>query len=105
MDSMNKERNLGIELLRIILMVFIIEGHFLVHTGLRESVDPFSAKWSLIWIVQALTVSAVNGFVLISGFYQRGTTIKLHKGLRLWGEVIFYSVALFILLVIFKWGG
>ena len=87
-------RNCGIELLRIVLMIFIIEGHYLAHTGIRESVPFLSVSWCVIWLLQSITVSAVDGFVFITGFYQKATNLNLKKVLTLWGKVFFYSVSI-----------
>ena len=98
-----KNRNIGVELLRIILMLFIVEGHLLTHTGIREQVSFMSVDWIIVWGIQSITVCAVNGFVLISGYYQRSCNLKLEKVLQLWGQVFFYSILLYI--ISFLWGG
>lgn len=90
----SNSRNYGIELFRIVLMIFIIEGHYLAHTTIRETVPFLSVSWCAIWILQSITVSAVNGFVFITGYYQKAVNLNLKKTLTLWGKVLFYSVSI-----------
>ena len=89
---MDKERYLGIDLLRIVLMLFIILGHLFAHTNIRAEVDVFSVKGLYIWLSQSLTVSAVNCFILITGFFMGEKNVSFSKMLKLWGKVLFYSI-------------
>lgn len=90
----SNSRNYGIELFRIILMLFIIEGHYLAHTAIRETVPFLSVSWCAIWVLQSITVSAVDGFVFITGYYQKTVNLNLKKVLTLWGKVLFYSASI-----------
>lgn len=103
---MEQKKNIGIELLRIILMLFIIEGHLLTHTQIRESLKFLSEKWIIVWGVQAITVSCVNTFVFITGYYLSSKEISWKKIFKLWGEVVFYSIGIeVIFILIFGWKG
>ena len=75
----DQERNFGVDFLRIILMVFIIIGHLYAHTGIRELLPFLSSKWIFTWFTQAITVCAVNCFVIITGYYMP------QRVYRLWG--------------------
>ena len=75
-------------------MAFIIEGHYLTHTTIRETTSFLSVSWCAIWILQSVTVSAVDGFVFITGYYQKSVNLNLKKVLTLWGKVLFYSASI-----------
>ncbi len=55
-------RNYGVEVLRIVLMMFIIIGHLFAHTKIREDLPFMSIKWMYTWGVQAITVCEVDCF-------------------------------------------
>lgn len=92
-------RNYGIEVLRILLMLFIIEGHFLTHTNIRETLPFLSTSWIVVWLIQAITVSAVDGFVFITGYYQKAKIVNVKRLFNLWGKVLFYSIFIFLIFV------
>lgn len=75
--SEGDKRNSSIELLRIILIVFIIFHHYCYH-GLEESAD-FSlqtidiGKRILIQLFHSGGIIANNAFALISGYYLSAT--------------------------------
>lgn len=97
---MEQRRNYGIDLLRNVLMLFIIIGHLFAHTGIRNEVSFLSNKWIFTWALQALTVSAVNCFVIITGYYMAFGAYNLWKGLKLWFKVLFYSVSIWVILLL-----
>ena len=59
-ERSNNSRNYGIELLRIVLMIFIIEGHYLAHTTIREIVPFLSVSWVAIWICYASNIMSIS---------------------------------------------
>lgn len=93
-------KNSGIELLRIVLMLMIIIGHLFCHTGIRNELDMFSVKWIFVWGVQTITVAAVNCFVLLTGYFMVYSEVKINKILQLWGNVLFFSITIFLSLTI-----
>ena len=98
---MTKVRNYGVDTLRIVLMFFIIIGHLFLHTGIREEVATYSAKWIFTWSVQAITVCAVNCFILITGYYMSTAEFSRKKMFKLWGQVLFFSVSIYFVALIF----
>lgn len=92
-----KQRNSNIELLRIIAMLMIVAHHFSVHGGF--SFDSSRISVNLIW-VQFLQLGGKVGvdiFVLISGYYLVSrTSFSTYKVLKLWGQMLFYSVVIFV---------
>lgn len=99
---MTKHHNYGIDLLRIVLMLFIISGHLLVHTNIRSDVTEYSSKWGFTWIYQTITVCAVNCFILITGYFSsvNNHSIRVKKIALLYGQVLFYSVVIYSVLVL-----
>lgn len=101
-NSHKRPHNYGIDLLRIVLMLLVVSGHLLVHTGVRMEVEYLSSKWILTWGYQSIIVCAVNCFVLITGYFSSsGGGIRVRKIAQLYGEVLFYSVFTYLALVIF----
>ena len=99
---MGKERNYGIDLLRVFLMLMIVAGHLLVHTGIRGELANFSFKWNYTWICQTILLCAVNCFVLITGYFANvnSHSIRIKKLLLLYGQVLFYSVSIYLILLV-----
>lgn len=103
---MEEKKNTGIELLRIVLMLFIIEGHLLTHTQIREALSFLSKKWVLVWGMQAITTCSVNTFVFITGYFLTSKDIEWKKIFKLWKEVAFYSIGIEIVFILFfGWRG
>lgn len=87
------------ELLRIIALFLIVMSHFSVHSGfVFSSSVPFINKYYLQ--ITVLGNLGVNLFVLISGYFlvDYHGTIEL-KAIRLWVQVLFYSVVLYLFFV------
>lgn len=95
-----KQRNYGVDLLRCVLMFFIIVGHLFAHTDIRNQVAFLSGKWLFAWVVQAVTVCSVNAFVIITGYYMSSKPYDLWKGIKLWIKVLIYSITIWIVFVL-----
>ena len=98
-----KERKSNIELLRIITMIMIVFHHFAVHGKFNFPIDSISINriWILfIWIFGKV---GVNIFVLISGYLLiNSKKLKITKVIKILSQLIFYSVSIYIVLVLFK---
>lgn len=101
MDLKLKERDMKFELLRIVAMIMIICWHYVSHGGAVPSTDFLSINYILAWLVKAFCVVAVNCYVLISGYYLIESKFKVKKIVKLWIQVAFYSITVFMILVIF----
>ena len=89
-----QRRNYGIDLLRILLMLLIIWAHLYSYTGVNKSLPFLSSKWIFTWFTFAATVSAVNCYIIITGYYMSKIRYDLYKIIKLWCKVLFYSIAL-----------
>lgn len=86
------KRNYGIDLLRIIAMINIINLHINLYSG-QLALKYTSSKFFNIWRLQAFSRWAVDCFGLISGIvgYKR---YKFSNLIYLWIQVTFYSISI-----------
>lgn len=97
----NKEREVGIELLRIVTMIMIILQHFCDKPGFTSQ-EIFASKISEIaWFLEGFANVAVNCYIFISGYFLIKSECRPKKLLNIWKEVLFYSVSIFLLFIIF----
>lgn len=87
-----KERNYGIDLLRIVSMVMIVLMHVLSFGGILWDGENFSASYYICWCFEALSVCAVNCYAMISGYVGYGKPTRISKLLQIWLQVLFYGV-------------
>lgn len=105
-------RNSNIELYRIICMIMIIAHHFVVNSGLTEgpmSESPTSLSSLYLSFFGMWGKTAINCFLMITGYYMCTKTISIRKFLKLILEVYFYSIIINILFHLFgveqfSWG-
>lgn len=87
-------RNSSFELLRIIAMLMIIGHHFVVHGGFLDTSTVNG------WILTFLEFGGKFGviiYILISGYFMVTAKFTFRKLFKLWCEVWFYSVVLYII--------
>lgn len=88
-----KQRNVAIEVLRILSMLLIIFLHSIDHRGVLETADTSSnGMYLYVQFTYMLTQVCVNIYVLISGYFLVTSKFKLQKLFALWLEVVFYSL-------------
>ena len=88
-----RERNYGIDLLRILSMFMVTLLHFCGYSGIGETADtgiPFYVS-SVFYVI---CYGAVNIFGLISGYVMLGSKIIYTRIVGLWFQVVFYSAAM-----------
>ena len=98
-----KERNSNLELLRIISMVLIVMSHSDDWMGLAKTYQTTVCvnKFITDWLHLGGQIG-VGCFLLISGYFMVNQQITLKKILRLWGEVLFYSISVWIVYAVVK---
>lgn len=98
-----KERNYGLELLRLVAAFYVLILHSLnMGDGLSVAAKG-TLSYNILWFLQIISYGAVNIFVLISGYAGSGSgNMKKDWGrlLTLWLEVIYYSVLVYLVFVI-----
>lgn len=96
------KRLANIELLRILAMCMVIMLHYLGKGELLPMVSIHMGKTGFVaWIMESLSVVAVNVYVLISGYFLVDTEFKPGKILKLVSQVLFYTILVTILSVCF----
>ena len=100
------ERKSNFELLRIIAILFIIFHHIAVHGGWADGgifyPEHLSANVFFLQSLFPLGKIGVNLFVLISGYFLINSCSKTWpKVVRLWVEMLFYSILIPLLFAIF----
>lgn len=90
-----KERNIGLDILRILSMFLITARHYIGYSEVA-GVLGFSANGILVNALSAISVTAANIFVLISGYFLVNSAFKPKRIVKIWAETFFYSVLFFI---------
>lgn len=92
-----KVRDSNIELLRILMMIVIVAHHYIVNSGIfqmivntppRQATSEFRTMFALLFGWGGKT--AINVFLLITGYFMCRQEFKWRKVLFLAGEVVFY---------------
>lgn len=94
-----KERHTGFELLRIVSMIMIVLMHIIGHGGLKDAVTPNMPLYHIYWLIYALSRVSTNCFVMLSGYYMVTSKLKPSRVLRVWCEVLFYSLLTYTIAV------
>lgn len=96
---MNK-RNSNIEVLRIIAIIMIIVSHYTVHSGINTYNLQIGLNRFILEIATLGNIGTVL-FVLISGcFLVNDNNSTMKKTIKLWIEIAFYSIMIYIVFVI-----
>ena len=93
----SRQRNLSVDILKILSMLMVIVLHTKTYGLNGVSLEPSTG---IYWIVSALhifSLVAVNCFVLISGYYNSSSATQPKKLLKLWLQVEFFSVGIYLI--------
>lgn len=93
---MKTERNIGIDLLKIVSMLMIVTLHMLGHGGVLDDMPPMSRCYQVAWLIEIACYGAVNCYALASGFLTARCNIR--KLMELWLQVMFYSLMITIVM-------
>ena len=97
-----KNRNANMELLRLLLMIMIIMLHALGKSKILVDVGSHpSLNGAIAWGLEALSLCAVNVFILLSGYYLINSKFRLGRLIELIAEMIFYSLGVFLVCYLF----
>ncbi|MEG0643134.1 MAG: acyltransferase family protein [Clostridia bacterium] len=94
------KRNLSLDLLKIISIFMVVMLHFLGKGGVLDVQYHGTLAYNISWMIEAFCLVAVNNLVLISGYFLIDANFKVKKVLKLWAQVLFYSIG-FLLIGIF----
>ena len=92
-------RRSDIELYRIVCMLLIVMHHYVVNSGLMDAGGPIQtngmAKRTLfLLLLGAWGKTAINGFIMITGYFMCKKNITLIKFLKLLFETMFYRIVI-----------
>ena len=100
-DSFSAKRSSNFELLRILMMLGIVAHHYVVNSGITGNYDmTFLSK--TMFFLQCFGFSGkamINGFLLLTGYFMCLQNLKFQKILRLFAEIMFYRILLYLFLV------
>ena len=92
-------RQSNIEILRIIAMCMIIAMHYMTKGMNLPKLSVDSSLHNVIFrLIFAFCASSVNVYVFISGYFAIDSEWSVKKLLRLWIEVLFYSILVPVIL-------
>lgn len=101
MLQINK-RESNIELFRIFLMLMIISHHYVVNSELTELFDTHEVTLNMafLWLFGWGGKVGINCFILITGYFMCKQSFTWRKFFKLFLEVEFYSVFIYLVFVI-----
>lgn len=93
------QRNSNLELFRIITMLLIIAHHYVINSGLMGSdgpiyTNPCAGKSIFLLLFGAWGKTAINCFVLITGYFMCKSQITAKKFAKLLLEIMFYRIVI-----------
>ena len=92
-----KERNLGIELLRIICMMAMIIQHIIGHGWVIQLLHPGTWKYELVVALRSVCLFGISCFALISGYVGVQSRYRYSSVVLQWTKVYLYSVLFTVL--------
>lgn len=98
----NRVRNSNLELYRIIVMLFIVAHHYVVNSGLIDTMeqDCLSGRSIFFYLFGAWGKTGINCFMMITGYFMCKSQITIQKFLKLFFEVEFYAIVIYIVFVL-----
>lgn len=99
-NSKVKMRNSNFELMRIVSMFFIVIYHIIIHGKLLE--NSHGTTHFVLYIILAICIVHVNSFILVTGYFQCKSKLKLTKVIQLNNSIWFYTVSIVLFFIIVK---
>lgn len=94
-------KNINIEILRIISMVMVIILHFLLHGNILNSINKdININNFLIFLLETISIIAVNIYVLIGGYYLCEKKFDFKRVINILIKVYIYSAIIGIILIL-----
>lgn len=96
-QNKSKERNLSIDILKILSMIMVIILHTKTYGLQNTQIPTYSGVYWAIWGLHIFSLVATNCFVLISGFFVSYSKINSKKLLKLWIMTLIFSVGIYLI--------
>ena len=87
-----RERNLGIELLRVLAMLGIVIQHIIGHGWVVQLINPGTWKLDIVVALRSLCLFGISEFALISGYVGVKSRYRYSSIVLQWTKVWLYSV-------------
>lgn len=97
LQEIKNERNYGIDLLRIIAMLYVVILHCLGNGGLLANCQGNTLQHDIAWAMETWSYCAVDLFAMISGYVcytEAAKKIKVSSYTKMWLQVVFYSLVI-----------
>ncbi|MCM1537354.1 MAG: acyltransferase [bacterium] len=93
-NSAKQERNMGVELLRIVSMLMVVILHILGQGGVLAGVEdaPDSARYAAAYLLESGAYMAVNCYALISGYVGAEHPFRYARLFEIYARVLFYTI-------------
>lgn len=98
---MEKNRDYGIDLLKIISMLMVVVLHINGQGGVFENINS-TFQYVCFHGLESVCIISVNLFALITGYLYYGRDFKIKNIFSLWTQVFFYSFGITLLFQIFN---
>lgn len=95
---MNNQRIMSFDILKIMCMVMVIILHLTSYGIQNISIEFISLPYWVILILKSFSIVAVNCFILISGYFLCQSNNRLKKVIKLWIQVVTYSIGIYLVL-------
>jgi len=103
LNKVKTERNYGIDLLRIVSMLFVVALHTLNQGGILNNTEPFSFKYFFSYFLYIAAFCAVNCYGLITGYVGYSSSKHKYSNLiNLYLQTSFYALLSVIFYLCFK---
>lgn len=99
-NANKKNRNSNIEILRIIAMIMIVAHHFELYAVYNVFNNSELMSYVNI-VIRAKGKIGVDIFILISGYFLIKSKINVKRVLKLWLQILFYSIGIMLVFKIF----
>lgn len=99
--QLERKRNANMDLLRLLSMMMVTMLHALNKSELLPFMgNEIPANGWIAWILEALSVSSVNIFMLISGYFLVSSKFKIGRLAEIVLQTMFYSAGAFVLFLL-----
>ncbi len=98
---MKKERQMNLELLRIIAMMMVVAAHLVNHGGMVDLARPGSFSYYIVWILFGIPFTSITVYLLISSYFLVDARFSSWKLAKMGGQVFFYAFGITVLFWVF----
>lgn len=107
MDNVNKmsqgggkQRDSNVEMLRIFAMLSVVAHHMINNSGISHLYDYSAPSLKMFWLVVVgmWGKTAINIFVLITGYFMCEGRLTARKLVKLYGQISFYAIIMYVIM-------